>query len=130
MARGERRGNREAKKPKQPKAKEVAPVSPFTSLEIPSQGEKLRLRTLVRRALRRAPSPSPWDSHEPIREELFGPERLEEHARSLALAQKVTAKLARGHPLASRLANNAAVLLHAYRSIGRTIEDGHAITPA
>jgi len=32
MARGERRGNREAKKPKQPKAKEVAPVSPFASL--------------------------------------------------------------------------------------------------
>jgi hypothetical protein len=29
MARGERRGNREAKKPKQPKAKDVAPVSTF-----------------------------------------------------------------------------------------------------
>ncbi len=100
------------------------------SLEIPLRGGKLLLRSFVRRALRRAPSPSPWDNHEPIREELFGPERLDEHARSLALAQRVTAKPARGHPLAGRLADNAAVLLAAYRNIARTIEDGHAITPA
>lgn len=29
MAKGEQRGNREAKKPKQPKPKATAPISPF-----------------------------------------------------------------------------------------------------
>ena len=89
------------------------------SLEIPLRGGKLLLRSFVRRALRRAPSASPWDNREPIREELFSVERLEEHARSLAIAQAVTSKPTRGHPLAGRLADNGAVLLDAYRRIAR-----------
>ena len=32
MAKGEKRGNREAKKPKKEKPKEAAPASPFVSL--------------------------------------------------------------------------------------------------
>ncbi len=73
---------------------------------------------------------SPWDDEKPIREELFGVERLQSHARSLAVAQKVADKPSRGLPLAGRLADNGAVLLAAYRSIVAATDDGHAITPA
>jgi cyclic beta-1,2-glucan synthetase len=73
---------------------------------------------------------SPWNSQEPLREELFSVERLEEHARSLAAAQPVTPKPAKVHPLAGRLVDNGAVLLDAYRTIAKAISEGHAITPA
>jgi cyclic beta-1,2-glucan synthetase len=73
---------------------------------------------------------SPWDNETPIREELFSLERLETHARSLAVAQIVAAKATRGLPLAARLADNGAVLLSAYRSIVAAIDEGRAITPA
>ena len=73
---------------------------------------------------------SPWNSQEPLREELFSVERLEEHARSLAVAQPVTPKPAKVHPLAGRLVDNGAVLLDAYRTIAKAISEGHAITPA
>jgi cyclic beta-1,2-glucan synthetase len=76
------------------------------------------------------PSSSPWDNRAPIREELFGIERIEEHARSLALSQPVTSKPARGHPLGGRLAQNAAVLLESHRIIAKVIDDGSAISPA
>jgi hypothetical protein len=33
MGRGDRRGNREAKKPKKPKPNEIAPVSAFASIQ-------------------------------------------------------------------------------------------------
>ncbi len=71
-----------------------------------------------------------WDSQDPIREELFGPERLEDHARSLAVAQIVSPRKIKGQLLARRLADNRAVLLAAYRSAVRAINDGRAITPA
>ena len=71
-----------------------------------------------------------WDSQDPIREELFGPERLEDHARSLAVAQIVSPRKIKGQLLARRLADNRAVLLAAYLSTVRAINDGRAITPA
>ena len=74
--------------------------------------------------------PSPWDSEQPIREELFSVERLEAHAKSLAVAQTVASRPTRGLPLAARLADNGAVLLSAYRSIVKAIDDGRQITPA
>ena len=74
--------------------------------------------------------PSPWDSELPIREELFSVERLEAHARSLAVAQTVASHPTRGLPLAARLADNSKVLLSAYRSIVKAIDDGRQITPA
>ena len=86
--------------------------------------------TRVRRALGRATSASPWDSWKPVREELFSVQRLEEHARSLAVAQSVTPKPTRGNPLSGRLADNGAVLLHVYRTIARSIDEDRAITPA
>jgi cyclic beta-1,2-glucan synthetase len=73
---------------------------------------------------------SPWDSEAAIREELFSLERLEAHARSLAVAQPVAAKVADGLPLAGRLQDNGAVILTAYRSILTALEEGRAITPA
>jgi cyclic beta-1,2-glucan synthetase len=73
---------------------------------------------------------SPWDSGQPIREELFSVERLEAHAKSLAVAQTVASHATRGLPLAARLADNATVLLSAYRSIVKAIDDGGQITPA
>ena len=73
---------------------------------------------------------SPWDSETPIREELFSVERLESHARSLALAQPVAARSTRGSPLAPRLVDNGAVLLAAYRLIVKEIDEGRSITPA
>jgi cyclic beta-1,2-glucan synthetase len=74
--------------------------------------------------------PSPWDSERPIREELFSVERLAAHAKSLAVAQTVASRPTRGLPLAARLADNSTVLLAAYRSIVKAIDDGRQITPA
>jgi cyclic beta-1,2-glucan synthetase len=74
--------------------------------------------------------PSPWDSERPIREELFSVERLEAHARSLAAAQSVASRPSRGLPLSARLADNSAVLLSAFESIVKAIDDARQITPA
>lgn len=73
---------------------------------------------------------SPWRDDRPIREELFSVERLEAHARSLALAQPVAARPAAGRPLARRLADNERLLIHAYRDTSAALENGSAVTPA
>jgi cyclic beta-1,2-glucan synthetase len=73
---------------------------------------------------------SPWDSERPIREELFSVERLQAHARSLAVAQSVASRPSRGLPLSARLSDNSVVLLSAYGSIVKAIDDGRQITPA
>ena len=91
---------------------------------------KVELTFVIDRVFRRGSANSPWHSGEPIREELFGVERLEGHARSLAAAQTVTPKPIRGQRLAHRLADNGTVLLHAYRAIARSIDERRAITPA
>ena len=88
------------------------------------------MNSLARRAFESVRRSSPWDNQEPIREELFSVERLEEHARSLALAQIVSSTTTKGQPLARRLADNGAVLLEAYRAIVKAINEGRAITPA
>lgn len=67
----------------------------------------------------------PWD-RAPVRGELFGAERLEQHARSLAEAQPVT----KGRTRDGRLADNAAFLLQAIRALAKSAEDGHHATPA
>ncbi len=71
-----------------------------------------------------------WDDGGPIRAELFSVERLEEHARSLAAAQSVTPREISGASLSSRLADDEAVLLAAYRAVADDIAAGAAITPA
>jgi cyclic beta-1,2-glucan synthetase len=69
------------------------------------------------------------DSEEPIRSELFSIERLEQHAESLATAQRVVTKPMSGRPLAGRLEENGKVLLHAYRAISEAISKEQIITP-
>src|SRR5688572_25333296 len=95
-----------------------------------SAPRKVILTPLIRRVFGRAPPLSPWDSPKPVREELFSLARLEEHARSLALAQRVALKPIKGYPLAGRLADNAAALLDAYRVNAKAIDEGRTITPA
>jgi cyclic beta-1,2-glucan synthetase len=88
------------------------------------------MMSIVRRIFGRAPSGSPWISGKPIREELFSVERLEQHARSLAVAQAVTPRPTKGHPLSGRLAANSGVLLDAYRMTAKSAAAGRVITPA
>ena len=67
---------------------------------------------------------------EPIRAEIFGIERLERHAESLAAAQRTTEKLTRGRNLLARVDENASVLLAAYRDVAETVQENREITPA
>ena len=69
------------------------------------------------------------ESQEPIRSELFGPERLEQHARSLAAADRVASRR-RGPRVAPRVKENGRVLLAAYHSIASDLNEKRAITPA
>jgi cyclic beta-1,2-glucan synthetase len=62
--------------------------------------------------------------------ELFSIERLEQHAESLAAAQRVTPRPVAGRPLATRLRDNGRVLLAAYRAIVSATRDNYPITPA
>ena len=67
---------------------------------------------------------------EPIRAELFSAERLEQHAESLAAAQRVTTTPRKGRPLLPRVLDNGRVLLESYRAIAQAIREERAITPA
>lgn len=67
---------------------------------------------------------------EPIRAELFGPERLEQHAESLAASDRVTEKPTRGRELLSRVRHNGRGLLDAYRSSVEAVRAKREITLA
>ena len=67
---------------------------------------------------------------EPIRSELFSVERLEQHAQTLAVAQRITDTPDRGAAVQPRIADNGRVLLESYRILARAIKDERAITPA
>ena len=71
-----------------------------------------------------------WNDPEPVREDLFSVERLELHAESLAAAQIVTPRPAGVISLQSRLDDNAAVLLKAYRASAAELESGRGVVPA
>ena len=88
------------------------------------------MASLLRRVFGLAPAPSPWNDTNAIREMLFSVDRLEEHARSLATAQKVKQQRPSGKPLLSRLADNEASLISAYQSICEAVSEEAAITPA
>ncbi len=77
----------------------------------------------------------PWPSaseavEEPIRAELFGIERLEQHAESLAAAQRVTEGWELGQPLLARVEDNGRVLRDANRAIAEAVQEERWITPA
>jgi cyclic beta-1,2-glucan synthetase len=67
---------------------------------------------------------------EVIRAEIFSAERLEQHARSLAATQRVTARPVAAPSLIARLHDNRRALLEAHRTIASAIAQGDAITPA
>ncbi|WP_241557058.1 hypothetical protein [Marinomonas hwangdonensis] len=75
-------------------------------------------------------SHSLWDSTIPVREELFGLERLEEHAESLAMAQQVFGSEPSVLPLQTRLDENATALLASYRESAAELERGGNVVPA
>ncbi|HXC50931.1 MAG TPA: glucoamylase family protein [Candidatus Limnocylindrales bacterium] len=87
------------------------------------------LRLLLERTLRRTAADAA-DPEDLIRSELFSIERLEQHAETLAAAQHVTTRPTGERRLAPRLRDNGRVLLAAYRTIGETIREERAITPA
>src|SRR6266540_937885 len=66
----------------------------------------------------------------PIRAELFGIERLEQHAESLAAAQRVMKRSGRGRRLLPRVEDNGRVLRESYRVIANAIREERAIEPA
>jgi len=70
------------------------------------------------------------DSAEVIRAEIFSAERLEQHAESLAAAQRVAVRPIAVRPLIARLRDNRRALLDAHRVIARAMAQGGAITPA
>src|SRR2546430_3006248 len=67
---------------------------------------------------------------DPIRAELFGIERLEQHAESLAHAQRVLGESGKGRSLLPRVLDNGRVLREGYREIARAIREERWITPA
>jgi cyclic beta-1,2-glucan synthetase len=67
---------------------------------------------------------------DPIRAELFSIERLEQHAESLAAAQRVMRQSDRGRRLLPRVEHNGRVLRESYRVIANAIREERAITPA
>jgi cyclic beta-1,2-glucan glucanotransferase len=66
----------------------------------------------------------------PIRAELFSVERLEQHAESLAVAQRIASKPKPGRLLSLRLYDNTKVLTESYRAIVGATSAHRAITPA
>jgi len=67
---------------------------------------------------------------DPIRAEIFGIERLEQHAQSLAEAQKVMSGKGARRPLLPRVTENGRVLRAVNRTIGDAVRAERWITPA
>ncbi|MBZ0114805.1 MAG: hypothetical protein K8J08_20260 [Thermoanaerobaculia bacterium] len=66
----------------------------------------------------------------PICAELFGVERLEQHAESLAAEQGVVERIASGRSLLNRVEDNARVLRNSNRAIAAALKEDKWITPA
>ncbi len=88
------------------------------------------MNAIFRYVCRNGAGASPWKDTAPVREELFGVERLERHAESLAAAQSVTPTPPTVPPLHKRFNDNAVVLLAAYRASAAELESGQSVVPA
>ncbi len=84
----------------------------------------------ILRARTGAPGVVPLDPQELIRSELFSVERLDQHAESLATAQRITTKSGDHRRVVKRLRDNSRVLIAAYRALAAAIREDRAITPA
>jgi cyclic beta-1,2-glucan synthetase len=79
----------------------------------------------------RKSTPGVWQDSAPIRADLFGTERLEHHAESLAAAQPIAkGKPLPVQPLSRRVKENADILLRAYRTMAQALQAGEVIAPA
>ncbi|EKD42327.1 MAG: hypothetical protein ACD_73C00201G0003, partial [uncultured bacterium] len=67
---------------------------------------------------------------EPIRSEIFSLARLEAHAESLAIAQKVTANPRKARDIAKRIKDNSHVLEASYDLLLEAATESQAVTPA
>ncbi len=76
------------------------------------------------------PVAAPSEQQQPIRAEVFGIERLEQHAESLAAAQPTAEGRAPGRKLLPRVRENGKVLLAGYRNIVEAVRQKHQITQA
>ncbi|MGL4525858.1 MAG: glycosyl transferase, partial [Aestuariivirga sp.] len=75
--------------------------------------------------------PGVWQDNAPIRADLFGTERLEHHAQSLASAQPIaTGRPLHVQPLGQRVKENADILLQAYRTCAQALQAGQVVSPA
>ena len=70
------------------------------------------------------------DHQDPIRAELFGIERLEQHAETLAAAQPVASQPSSDRRLERRLKDNERTLLQCYLAMIAAARDARSITPA
>ena len=75
-------------------------------------------------------SVAPWDDTEPIRAEVFGRERFEQHAVSLADSHMVVDRTLKVVSIVERLDDNASALLQDYRTLLTELGKRRAITPA
>jgi cyclic beta-1,2-glucan synthetase len=66
----------------------------------------------------------------PVREETFSVERLEQYAAYLARELKTSPRVRRGRPLAPRLKENGRLLLNAYLTLADALRDKQTISPA
>ena len=71
-----------------------------------------------------------WDDLAPISAEIFGVERLRQHARSLAESQQVTNHPPNVYSIIDRLRDNAVALNVADNEISDAVASGKSITPA
>ena len=83
-----------------------------------------------RNMLHTGPGRFEQDDQEPLWAELFSPERLEQHARSLAAAQPISKRPPRWRTFERRNADNADVLREAYEAISDAVKSKRLITPA
>ncbi|HSE38567.1 MAG TPA: carbohydrate-binding protein, partial [Blastocatellia bacterium] len=76
-------------------------------------------------------SPTASNSNEePIREELFSVERLEQYAAELAAEHSVSAKPVKGRRLLPRLEENGRTLVTVYRALADAIQSERTVSPA
>src|SRR5688500_4721492 len=69
-------------------------------------------------------------AEEPIREELYSVERLEQHARVIAAEHRVAARPKHVRLLLPRLEENGRHLVAAYRALANAIRNESTISPA
>ncbi len=73
---------------------------------------------------------SKWSDEEPIREELFSIERLEQYAATLAAEHQVSEGPQRGRQLLRQFEENGRQLTVAYRTLAAAVFSGQGISPA